>query len=34
MSTVKTQVTTVLARTGSRDRVGAAMLAIRAGLTP
>ncbi|MEU8168817.1 response regulator transcription factor [Micromonospora sp. NPDC049004] len=34
MSTVKTHVTNVLAKTGSRDRVGAAILAIRAGLTP
>ncbi|MEU4335954.1 response regulator transcription factor [Micromonospora lupini] len=34
MSTVKTHVTNVLAKTGSRDRVGAAILAIQAGLTP
>lgn len=34
MSTVKTHVTNVLAKTGSRDRVRAAILAIRAGLTP
>ena len=34
MSTVKTHVTNVLAKTGSRDRVGAAILAIRAGLMP
>ncbi|WP_433288911.1 response regulator [Micromonospora sp. CA-244673] len=34
MSTVKTHVTNVLAKTGSRDRVGAAILAIRAGLSP
>ena len=33
MSTVKTHVTNVLAETGSRDRVRAALLAIRAGLT-
>jgi DNA-binding NarL/FixJ family response regulator len=32
MSTVKTHVTNVLAKTGSRDRVRAAILAIRAGL--
>jgi DNA-binding NarL/FixJ family response regulator len=34
MSTVKTHVTNVLAKTGSRDRVQAAIVAIRAGLTP
>ena len=34
MSTVKTHVTNVLAKTGSRDRVRAAILAIRAGLAP
>ena len=34
MSTVKTHVTNVLAKTGSRDRVQAAILAIRAGVTP
>ncbi|GIF71625.1 response regulator transcription factor [Asanoa siamensis] len=34
MSTVKTHVTNVLAKTGSRDRVGAAILAIQAGLAP
>ncbi|MCG5452241.1 response regulator transcription factor [Micromonospora hortensis] len=34
MSTVKTHVTNVLAKTGSRDRVRAAILAIQAGLTP
>lgn len=32
MSTVKTHVTSILAKTGSRDRVGAALLAVRAGL--
>ena len=32
MSTVKTHVTNVLAKTASRDRVQAAILAIRAGL--
>ncbi|GLZ58438.1 response regulator transcription factor [Micromonospora sp. NBRC 107095] len=34
MSTVKTHVTNVLAKTGSRDRVRAAILAIQAGLAP
>ena len=34
MSTVKTHVTNVLAKTSSRDRVQAAILAIRAGITP
>ncbi|WP_030488498.1 response regulator transcription factor [Micromonospora chokoriensis] len=34
MSTVKTHVTNVLAKTGSRDRVRAAILAIQAGLVP
>jgi DNA-binding NarL/FixJ family response regulator len=34
MSTVKSHVTNVLAKTGSRDRVRAAILAIRAGITP
>ena len=33
MSTVKTHVTNVLAKTGSRDRVQAAILAIQAGLS-
>jgi DNA-binding NarL/FixJ family response regulator len=33
MSTVKTHVANVLAKTGSRDRVGAAILAIQAGLS-
>ena len=34
LSTVKTHVSNVLDKTSSRDRVGAALLAIRAGLTP
>lgn len=34
MSTVKTHVTNVLTKTGSRDRVQVAILAIRAGITP
>ncbi len=34
MSTVKSHVTNVLAKTASRDRVRAAILAIRAGITP
>ena len=34
MSTVKSHVTNVLAKTGSRDRVQVAILAIRAGITP
>ncbi|MET7396459.1 response regulator transcription factor [Dactylosporangium sp. NPDC005572] len=34
MSTVKTHVANVLAKTGSRDRVRAAILAIQAGLAP
>ncbi|MEU4556455.1 LuxR family two component transcriptional regulator [Micromonospora violae] len=34
MSTVKSHVTNVLAKTGSRDRVRAAILAIQAGLAP
>lgn len=34
MSTVKSHVTNVLAKTASRDRVQAAILAIRAGITP
>ena len=33
-STVKTHVGSVLAKTGSRDRVQAALLASRAGLMP
>jgi DNA-binding NarL/FixJ family response regulator len=34
LSTVKTHVSNVLDKTASRDRVGAALLAIRAGLAP
>ena len=34
LSTVKTHVGNVLDKTNSRDRVGAALLALRAGLTP
>lgn len=34
LSTVKTHVSNVLDKTGSRDRVGAALLAIRAGVVP
>ena len=34
MSSVKTHVSNVLSKTASRDRVQAAILAIRAGLTP
>ncbi len=34
MSSVKTHVSNVFAKTMSRDRVQAAILAIRAGLTP
>lgn len=34
LSTVKTHVSNVLDKTGTRDRVGAALLAIRAGVVP
>jgi DNA-binding NarL/FixJ family response regulator len=34
LSTVKTHVSNVLDKTGSRDRVGAALLAIRSGVVP